>query len=67
MFTTSRRDDILSAAVARGCAWPGQNLGNEQLMIFRDAAYVPAGSDFPWPGLGIASDDAGYALTVHTA
>jgi len=42
-------------------------LGNEQLMALRDAAYVPAGFNFPRPGLGIDTNGAGYALTVHTA
>jgi hypothetical protein len=52
MFKTSRRDDILLAAVA-GLRFSRKNSGNEQLMMLGDAAHVLAALILP--GLGLAS------------
>jgi hypothetical protein len=57
MFTTSRRDVILSAAMA-GAALRGQPLRKSLDRVIADDMMV-CGSHFPWPGLGkIASDGA---------
>ena len=61
MFTTSRRDVILSAAVG-GAAPQGQPLRKLLDRVIACKVMI-CGSDFPWPGLGKVVGD-GHVLTA---